>query len=721
VFDNMTPAQFAKYLAEAQAEAAKINSGKKTVGRSEGQNLDDYIAQIQRMTKNLTDSNKNLSVWKTLTGKANDEFTNVRDNLEELDKAIENATTVKEADTLRAQRQAYRDAAVQKLNHDSMVKFGKSIGDVSSKALTGVGTFIKGLTGGESGIQVASGLMEAAVDVGSGAASAFGGALQAGGAAMSTFSGKTKIAGFALEGAGMALSYFSESAGKLAKFGIQVLSKEVEKLSKAFNDSTAAGAFFTNGLTGLRNSALDAGLTVDQFANVLKQHGADLAAAGLGVTEGSRRVGGALRAGGDTMRKQLLNLGYSFEEQAGLVAETMRDMRQSGGPLRSSNAVVAAETSKYAENLRIISAITGEDAKKKSEAVRQQMNQLSFQQKIASLGETERIRIGNAMKNMSDLERKNFMDMVNFGTIINQEGAAAAALSPGLTNAVNGYYSAFQSGTLDEIEARKISMANTEQQKQDLLNNTAIGLAGAANVGGLVGQLAETMGKELEYRNKWTADAIAAAEVNVKGQKETADALTDSLTGAEVAAQDLKIALQKELTPAIAQFAKVSREMLGEVQSMLNKLGIGNGSSGSGGNSSTVGGDVGKIGFGAMAGGAALEALAGLSAMTGVGLAATPFLASAGGALLSGGSMTSLVGGLMDSVGFAEGGISTGSESGHKETLHGTEAVVPLPNGKSIPVTFDGSIRELTDKIEQLLDVHKDTRDLTQKLLNASS
>jgi hypothetical protein len=41
--------------------------------------------------------------------------------------------------------------------------------------------------------------------------------------------------------------------------------------------------------------------------------------------------------------------------------------------------------------------------------------------------------------------------------------------------------------------------------------------------------------------------------------------------------------------------------------------------------------------------------------------------------------------------GKAKGGISTGPMSGYQETLHGTEAVVPLPDNKSIPVTLDSS------------------------------
>ena len=40
---------------------------------------------------------------------------------------------------------------------------------------------------------------------------------------------------------------------------------------------------------------------------------------------------------------------------------------------------------------------------------------------------------------------------------------------------------------------------------------------------------------------------------------------------------------------------------------------------------------------------------------------------------------------------YANGGVASGSTQGHLAMLHGTEAVVPLPNGKSIPVEMQGS------------------------------
>ena len=46
-------------------------------------------------------------------------------------------------------------------------------------------------------------------------------------------------------------------------------------------------------------------------------------------------------------------------------------------------------------------------------------------------------------------------------------------------------------------------------------------------------------------------------------------------------------------------------------------------------------------------------------------------------------------GGIMNAPGyrsFAGGGVASGPNSGYGAVLHGTEAVVPLPNGRSIPV-----------------------------------
>jgi len=545
------------------------------------------------------------------------------------------------------------------------------------------GKFVSGIQNNASGMELSSGIMTASIDAAGSAGKMAGDAIGTVGGAMTTAGGKVKYLGLAVAGAGMLISGFSDSLSKLAKFGVNVLQKEVEKTIKSFNDASSAGALFTDGMTGMRNASGDAGLTVEQFSGVLKSHSSTIAAAGLGVSDGAKKMGAALKAGGNPMRDQLLNLGYSFEEQAGLVAETMQRMKGSTvGPLGSSNAVIAEQTQKYAENLRVITAITGEDAKKKSEAVKQQMNQLAFQQKLAQKSPEQQAAIGRAMENMSDIQRKNFMDMVNFGSVINREGAVFNSASAGMRDMTLQSLSDYNNGIMDEHTERANQAKNGEQVQKDMLANTSIATAGAAGLGGLVGGLAESMGKELQYRIAWTKEAQANAEKGVAGQKTTTDDLTAGVHSAAIAAQGLAVDLQTTLTPAIKAYAKVAAEILEGVKKQLEDLGLGSKDKSADKKvTDDLGKDVSKVGLGLAAVGAGLFVLGGLATATGIGAAAGVPMMAYGGSMVSGGLTTATVGGGISALGYANGGISSGSPDGHLEKLHGTELIVPMVGG----------------------------------------
>jgi hypothetical protein len=61
--------------------------------------------------------------------------------------------------------------------------------------------------------------------------------------------------------------------------------------------------------------------------------------------------------------------------------------------------------------------------------------------------------------------------------------------------------------------------------------------------------------------------------------------------------------------------------------------------------------------------------------------------------------------------GFATGGISTGPDSGYNVKLHGTEAVVPLPDGNSIPVSLTTS--GMGSMIESI--INQNSNDISNK------
>jgi hypothetical protein len=659
-----------------------------------------------RMMESIKKAHTGFDKWNNVLKKGQLQYVDVTERLKELDEDIANidgslstfeATLAKGA--LEEKKAALiKAAAAQNMsaafaNAASLVHKGaEGVSRLGMSAAGASGTLTRSFLDSGSGIGAATETMTAGIDMAGQASNAAGQAMGGVGNAMTRSSNKwVKGLGMATEALGPFVGMLGESATKFLKFGVSILGKEVEKTVKAFNDASSVGAMFADGLTGLRTASVDAGLTIEQFSNVLVKHSADLAASGMGVAEGSRRMGGAIRAGGTEMKTQLLNLGYSFEEQAGLVAETMKDMRGSGGPLRATNAQVAIETQKYAENLRTIAAITGEDGKKRMEEARNKANQLAFQQKLAGMDETQRRGVVNAMGNMSEIQQKNFMDMVNFGSVINQEGATAAALSPGLNNSVQQFTDSFKNGTLDEMEARRIQANNTDQIKKDMLDNVAIGLAGAAGVGGLVQSLAESMGTELQFRNRWTKEAIEASTQNVQEQKTTTDGFTKAITDIEIQMQSFKSVVQDMLTPLIGSYSKVLddsvvaltalvKEAMGEVKEKgpdwwdKTKNAAMHGAIGA-----ATGAQIGGIGGATV--GTVITPLAG-TAVGGIGGA------TVGG--IVGGIGGAIEGWMNAEPGKADGGIASGSKRGFMEKLHGTELVIPLDSGGKLKAGTQG-------------------------------
>jgi hypothetical protein len=78
-------------------------------------------------------------------------------------------------------------------------------------------------------------------------------------------------------------------------------------------------------------------------------------------------------------------------------------------------------------------------------------------------------------------------------------------------------------------------------------------------------------------------------------------------------------------------------------------------------------------------------------------------------------------------ISMATGGILSGPRSGYQPnlTMHGTEAVVPLPDGRSIPVAGGGDSAEMMsaqlDKLDELISVMKSQLSVSNKLLSYSS
>lgn len=538
--------------------------------------LDKFIKVTSKghkeFKKEIDALNKEIKKGKAGYEQQKQKLDELNDALEELGDTTNNAAKTTEKHRLLAERDALAHSALMR---GVMEDTAEGVSNSAVSMTQGAGAFVKGLQANQSAAQLSGDLFKVGIDVAAAGMKTAGGmAEKFGDKMMNSANPFVAAIGMVTSGVGMLAQASAETAAKIAKFGVDVLQAEVEKTYKAFNSMSASGAMFADGMTGMRNAAGKAGLTVDLFAGVLKNQSANIAASGLGMNEGAKRIGGALTAGGDKMKKSLLSLGFSFEEQAELVAETMKDMRGvSTGPLKASNQQVAEQTQKYAENLRVITAITGEDAKKKMEETRNQANQLMFQQKLAGMDETQRKNIINAMGNMSKQQQTDYMDMINFGSIINTTGAVLSSTIPEYGKSIRDSVEATKNNTLDDVKQRQINAAHHDAMNRQLIANTGTAAAGAAGLSGVASENATASMDLLNFNKTQTAEAIKQAEADRAAQEKTADGLTQGVVDAETAAMELKKSLQTILTPAIMDFANVSKKMLQTVKDTLHELG----------------------------------------------------------------------------------------------------------------------------------------------------
>jgi hypothetical protein len=691
--EGMTPEQemmmkalfesFAKLRGETDSTTKKI----KEIGDA-GLTAAELDIELRKLSTDLKQKTKPEfgSFFKELaTGKST--FKSMQGDIDRLSEAAKHAANEFDKAALETQRDALQEQEARNQARAAVntgaVEMSKTLASGATKA---VGGLVKGLQANASGTELASGLMNASIDVAAGAGKALGNTVSGVGGAMSSLPGKAKYVGMGLQVLGTVVGSASEAMGKLAKFGVEVLSKEVEKTVKAFNDMSASGAIFANGMQGMRDASAGAGLTVDQFAKVVTANSEHIGAAGLGVAEGAKqigRVGKELQKSG--VQNQLLKLGYSFEEQAALTAETMANMRKAGGG-KLDDKEVAAQTQKYAENLRLISSITGEDAKKKMAAIQQENAELAFQQKVAGMSKEQRAQLNAAMATMTDQERKNFRDRMVFGEVINKEGAIYEATIDGARAKGEAAMKLAEEGNLTAASNSDLNAQYGEQIKQSILGQQALGVAAYAGAESVKGA-AQAMAQALDQANTYTAEGVENAKKNNEAAKNTTDALTNSVISAEQAAQSMKIKLQEMMDVPIAKFAEVSKQMLQAVADQLKELGLTKGGKPgekegpstwdklkSAGQSALMGAGTGAV-TGGLYGGATGALAGGVGAVPGAIAGATT--GAIGGAI-----MGAIEGWFNAKSGKAIGGIASGPKSGYLEKLHGDEAVIPTVGGR---------------------------------------
>lgn len=556
--------------------------------------LEKIQEQLDELAKRFGLTNKQLAGLAMVAGKSSNDFkTSVNSlvtdvnktdqsykdmlrSVKEMDKALSKLTDSEEdklrKDEILAERsRVSRQATMVRLNSD-VEQFGQVL---VNKTTSAVGDFTKGLQAGASANSLATGILRGAVDIAASGFKAVTTGIQAVGESI-------PIIGGVISGIGKVANAASEAARQLSQFAITVLSAELDRTTTAFQKVTQVGAGFTEGMTGMRNSAGNAQLTLEEFSNVLVRQADNIAKSGLGFEGAMQRASGVqniFSASQNQVRDQLLKLGFGFEEQGDLIFETMSDMRRGGLLQRSSDAEIAIQTQKYATNLRFIAGITGEDARKKMAAARDQMQNMAVQQKILEMQKSNPEayqKIRDAVSLLPEGLQKGALQLMVTGNVIDKVTNVVMAQTPAIKTALMAVAATVNDGNIGVTESNNEVARQRGLIAEGMVETMGVtGQIGRAALLGVGGDIAEISKLNSSIYNEVAGQDLKTGE-RVRGglekQMTTTNELTTEVTAAMHAAQKMKIIIQDELLGVLGKYAEATKVALGLFQDMITKL-----------------------------------------------------------------------------------------------------------------------------------------------------
>jgi hypothetical protein len=777
--------------------------------------LEDLEDPIKRQARLTADANKSFLSLDRAIKSGRTRWVDATDQIQRLAEQIEEVTDTSK----KAELQKQLDTAKEKASAAQRNKFlADSFGELAKGVFNaGVGitkSVVNSYQSGASAFQTFGDAATAGLDATNntvqGIAKAGGaGALALG--ALGVVSGGTAVALGAI--VGVAAEVYN-SFNDLAKFGINVAVKELDATAKSFNTASKAGAVFTGGIMDFRNAGPEVGLTMVQFSKLIAENGDKFAQFGGTVTAGIKGFR-ELSKGMLPAREGLIKLGYSIEEISEGALKYAAMSSSVSTRQRTDYDNLAKESTRYLENLRLISAFTGEDAKKAEAAADEAAADAAVDARLRKEYAEGNKEVVAKFRQMiaaaaPGAERAALKESFGMYGAMTEKTAFIMSQSPTLYQTVNENLRNLTDKTmsLSQVTDKQLRL---QKDRAPLIQQEALSIQSSIGIAGNFDSALTDSGKEIRNLTDYYA-RIQRGESPEKIKKDL-DTLKDA-GGATadyakliIKGQDLHIRMQKELDVVITQFqkfAKVTDAVIKGIRDALGNAGYkpGNVSSSSSGGAPPV-----SSGRGAGTQGAAKEQIANaVAAVKGVFSGASAagkgrgYVAGSGKELtlasllsnpiLSGLNVTSTndgehvpgskhyenkaadfsvrglaadeivkkvaaiknidptkikvwaedksrdtdwaksiiaAGGDVHPVGISsaphihmelmkKGGITTGPSIAGEA---GPEAVVPLPDGRSIPVQIDMSA--MIDKLDQLLSVMKDQHSTSEQILYAQS
>jgi hypothetical protein len=569
---NMTAEEFLEKVEQLTGSKATFDP----------KNIDDFQKHIKAFTENLKRHQPVLKGFGDFLDGTKQPIQNVVREMDELNRAIKDAKKSRNAervDELESNKADLKKTAITKNVSAGLSNLGIGIGSLAQTIYEGTRDFAKSLQSGASGVEAATKASLKTIDATVATSKALGGVAETAGFIIALMGPWGRAIGLVVAGLGKLGEFLVGKSAEKLKDGIEFLGDELKKTQAGFKDITSAGAIFAGGMTEMRQEAARAGLDIAQLATVVKNAREDFVNMGIGLGEATRRIGGISRElRNSQLGIQLRNLGYGAEEQAELAAQVMARQNAAGDRRALSDRQIAEITMQYGKELRIISDITGQDAKKAMEKAGMQALEVDVLAKAEREGGAEGYKkMQGILATMQESAKKGFMETYTVGASADTAFRLAIANNPRLNEQIDRQIALVRDRNISteqaNLETGKLSEQSLKYARENPGIFENIGIATRST-----GQYAEITA----YRNKELQEGlqrqVGAAEKARKNADEMANnvlPLDKAVQGLEEDTNRLRSALGATLLTPLTKFAETTAAGVDTIEKALKKLGLG--------------------------------------------------------------------------------------------------------------------------------------------------
>lgn len=541
--------------------------------------------------------------------------------------------------------------------------------------------------------------------------------------------------------AGESLEKLSDTANRVAqgmfdaaqvtmKLANDVFAKELQKSSEALINFTNLGASFAGGLTEMRQTAVSAGLTIDRFSESVSLSSDNLRMAGFSQGEGAKMLAKVMGetaritdSAGLSLRDQMLGLGVSYEEQGEIIAQLMATQRLGNMQRQMDEQELAEATRDYVTDLKVLRDITGEDAKAAMDAARAKAMEADI---IAQLGSAKEIeKFQKALAATPEPLRKGFLEFVSSGgkVVTDQAANIMMAQVPELRTHMENVFAGIKDPTVEVNTMLDTTLTGFQEVGVKARELGGV-MASAVRLGNVIGGVADAVAiqNDLIRISMISPEEVAASRKAATEQSTLTDQQSRNLVELTKITNDHAVKMEGLINQHMGTYTEYSKQMLDAATSAIHEgiklLGMSPEELKNSIMEKVAGMDAevppevearkSQFDQDMAAINAKLDAAKKELADTGyqwwnLFQSMTPEMEKAKAELealkqqraerenqnwsdkrYQMGDRPAVTG-----PGKANGGIAMGPKSGYHELLHGIEAVVPLPDGKTIPVKMD--------------------------------